>query len=187
MTSALKLASFALLATFAFAGCAKKKPYDVGMPDSGLTGNDTDLTNPSDVDTGTPPQRGNFNPQSDVNYNAVRAATGNSGVIYFETGSSVIRAGERAKLEKVAAWLKENAGKEILASGNCDERESQEYNRNLGEQRANAVRDYLAGLGVAGSRLYTYSYGEDNPADPGHTEAAYAKNRRVEIGVVARQ
>lgn len=185
MKPILKTLPLVLIALLPLAGCAKKKNYDVGMPDPALSG-DTDLTSPTDVDGGTPPQRGDFNPQNDVNYNAIRAATGNAGVIYFETGSSIIRPAERAKLERVAAWLKENAGKEILAAGHCDERESQEYNRNLGEQRSNAVRDYLAGLGVRAGRVYTYSYGEDMPADPGHTESAYAKNRRVEIGVVAR-
>jgi peptidoglycan-associated lipoprotein len=186
MKHTLRSAVFALAAALALAGCPKKKEFNVGEPGAdGAMAGVTDMTDPSDVG-GTPPQRGDFNPQSDVNYNDVRNATGNSGTIYFDIGSSIIRADQRAKLSRVAAWLKANSAKQILAAGHCDERESQEYNRNLGEQRSAAIRDYLAGLGVDASRIYTYSYGEDMPADPGHNEAAWTKNRRVEIGVVSK-
>ena len=49
--------------------------------------------------------------------------------------------------------------------------------------RADAVRKYLAQLGADPSKLKTISYGKERPANPGHDEAAYAKNRRVEIAV----
>jgi outer membrane protein OmpA-like peptidoglycan-associated protein len=49
------------------------------------------------------------------------------------------------------------------------------------------VREYLAGLGLPAASLFTNSYGADRPADDGDTEEAYAKNRRVEIGVITRQ
>jgi len=64
-----------------------------------------------------------------------------------------------------------------------DERGSTEYNLALGERRADAVRKYLVQLGADPPKLKTISYGKERPANPGHDEAAYAKNRRVEIAV----
>jgi peptidoglycan-associated lipoprotein len=72
----------------------------------------------------------------------------------------------------------------LLVEGHCDERGTEEYNRALGERRALAVREQLAMAGADVSRVVTRSYGEDRPADPGRTEAAYAKNRRGEFVVL---
>ena len=66
----------------------------------------------------------------------------------------------------------------LLVEGNCDERGTQEYNRALGERRALAAREALAKLNVDPMRVFTRSYGKDKPADTGHDEAAWAKNRR---------
>ena len=66
----------------------------------------------------------------------------------------------------------------IQIEGHCDERGTQEYNLALGERRALTVREYLITLGVDGDRLITKSLGEEMPIDDGHTEAAWAKNRR---------
>jgi peptidoglycan-associated lipoprotein len=74
--------------------------------------------------------------------------------------------------------------KDIIIAGFTDERGTEEYNRGLGERRAQAVRDALIGMGVNGARLQTVSFGEDMPADPGSGEEAWAKNRRAEFGVV---
>ena len=67
--------------------------------------------------------------------------------------------------------------------GHCDERGTVDYNLALGEQRARAARDYLVGLGVAADRLRVVSYGKERPLDPGHDEAAWAKNRRAHFAV----
>ena len=72
----------------------------------------------------------------------------------------------------------------IILAGFTDERGTPEYNRGLGERRAQAARSYLLSLGVSPSRIQTVSFGQEMPADPGHDESAWAKNRRVEIGVV---
>jgi len=72
----------------------------------------------------------------------------------------------------------------IIVAGFTDNRGTEEYNRGLGERRAEAVREALIGMGVNASRLQTVSFGADMPADPGDSEAAYAKNRRAEFGVV---
>ena len=61
-----------------------------------------------------------------------------------------------------------------------------EYNRGLGERRADSVREYLVGLGVDAARLFTISYGSDRPAATGTDDASYAKNRRVAPGVITK-
>jgi hypothetical protein len=62
--------------------------------------------------------------------------------------------------------------------GHCDERGTAEYNLALGERRAHAAKKFLSALGISADRIYTVSYGEEKPAEPGHNEAAWSKNRR---------
>ena len=61
-----------------------------------------------------------------------------------------------------------------------------EYNLALGERRAVAARAYLVSLGIAADRLRTVSYGKEFPFDPGHDEAAFAKNRRAHFVITAK-
>ena len=69
----------------------------------------------------------------------------------------------------------------VRVAGHADERGTTDYNLALGQRRANAVKSYLTTTGVAGSKVKTVSYGEERPADRGHNEAAWAKNRRAEV------
>ena len=101
--------------------------------------------------------------------------------IYFEYDRSALKASETPKVEKVANYLKQNMTEKVKVDGHCDERGTEEYNRSLGERRALAVREHLVRLGVTADRIRTLSYGEDMPADPGHDEAAWEKNRRAEF------
>ena len=71
----------------------------------------------------------------------------------------------------------------ITLEGHCDERGTGSYNLALGEKRANAAKDFLVSLGVPASQITTVSYGKDRPFDAGHTEAAWAKNRRAHFVV----
>jgi len=98
--------------------------------------------------------------------------------VYFDFDSAAIKTGEKSKIETVAAYLKGNSSHAIKVEGHCDERGTEEYNRALGERRALAVREQMARAGIAPERIDTISYGEDRPVDPGHTEAAWKKNRR---------
>jgi peptidoglycan-associated lipoprotein len=98
--------------------------------------------------------------------------------VYFDFDSAAIKASEKAKIETVAAYLKGNSSQAMKIEGHCDQRGTEEYNRALGERRALAVREALVRAGVAPDRIETISYGEDRPADPGNTEAAWKKNRR---------
>ena len=119
------------------------------------------------------------NPDTDVDYSIL----GNS-TVYFEFDKSTIPASERGKLEAVKQWMDANPGRSLFLAGNADKRGTPEYNLALGERRALAVREYLAGLGLQPGNLYTNSYGADRPAMEGDTEEAYAKNRRVMVGVI---
>jgi len=98
--------------------------------------------------------------------------------VYFDFDSAAIKTNEKAKIETVAAYLKGNSSQAMKIEGHCDQRGTEEYNRALGERRALAVREALVRAGVAPDRIETISYGEDRPADPGNTEAAWKKNRR---------
>ena len=69
--------------------------------------------------------------------------------------------------------------------GNTDKRGTREYNIGLGERRAQAVRRALMLQGVAESQLSTVSFGAERPAAEGDDEAAWSKNRRVELVYVA--
>lgn len=114
---------------------------------------------------------------------ALIQAASQFGVVYFAFDSAQVEPGERSKLEVVAAYLRDNAGVGLVVEGHCDERGSNEYNLALGERRALAVRAYLVGLGVDGSRVQTKSLGEEQPVALGHDEASWSQNRRASFGL----
>ncbi|HEY6008620.1 MAG TPA: peptidoglycan-associated lipoprotein Pal [Geobacteraceae bacterium] len=103
--------------------------------------------------------------------------------IYFDFDSADLSAAARDGLKKNSDLLKKNGSVKIQIEGHCDERGSDEYNLALGERRAKSAMKYLVTLGVKADRLSTISYGKEKPADPGHDEAAWAKNRRDEFVV----
>lgn len=105
--------------------------------------------------------------------NALKAYT-----VHFAFDSAVVKKSEDANISAVAAALAANPNDKLLIEGNCDERGTEEYNRALGEHRAIALREALIKSGVSGDRIKTISYGKDKPADPGHDESAWSKNRR---------
>jgi peptidoglycan-associated lipoprotein len=99
--------------------------------------------------------------------------------VYFAFDSAVLREPSRAVLRQQAAWLERNPNARITVEGHADERGTREYNLALGARRAEAVRTYLVGLGVAPGRIDTISYGEERPAVAGSDEQAWARNRRA--------
>uniref|UniRef100_A0A7C4RU44 Peptidoglycan-associated lipoprotein Pal n=1 Tax=Desulfatirhabdium butyrativorans TaxID=340467 RepID=A0A7C4RU44_9BACT len=103
--------------------------------------------------------------------------------MYFEYDSSALLPEARELLKRKAEFLMANPQISIVIEGHTDERGTSEYNIALGERRAESVRSFLEGLGVAASRMSTVSYGEEKPIDPGHNEAAWAKNRRAHIEI----
>ncbi|HEX7047006.1 MAG TPA: peptidoglycan-associated lipoprotein Pal [Gammaproteobacteria bacterium] len=105
----------------------------------------------------------------------------NDRIVYFEFDRSDIPAEHLATLDAHARYLIENPDVKIRLEGHADERGSREYNIGLGDRRAQAVRRILLFQGVANDQVSTVSYGEERPAVEGHTDEAYAQNRRVEI------
>lgn len=99
--------------------------------------------------------------------------------IFFDYDSYLIRPDHIPTLNEIAKWLKENDGLKIIVEGHCDERGTVEYNLVLGQKRAESVKSYLVKAGIDEKRIRTISYGKEVPIDPGHNEAAWAKNRRV--------
>ena len=98
--------------------------------------------------------------------------------VHFAYDSYDITSAEGNILEADANWIKSNKPGLVLIEGNCDERGTVEYNLALGERRADAAEKYLLSLGIKEARLKTISYGKSKPVDDGHTEDAWAKNRR---------
>jgi peptidoglycan-associated lipoprotein len=111
----------------------------------------------------------------------LRSASDALGTVYFAFDSSELTPQAISTLRENATWLKGNSDVAIVVEGHCDERGTIEYNIALGERRANVVRDYLGSLGVPRDRVRIVSYGEERPAEQGHGETAWSKNRRAEF------
>ena len=105
--------------------------------------------------------------------------------VYFDFDSSEIKGEGTDIVAAHAKYLAANSSTRVRLEGHTDERGSREYNIGLGERRAQAVRRALLLQGAADAQISTVSYGEERPAVPGHDEAAWAKNRRVEIVYLA--
>ena len=159
-----------LLFVVAFGACANKK---------GGSGSGQYVGSDSDSVTGTPlPDR-----QEGVSFLGDNVERNKFSPVYFGFDSHSVSGGERGKIEQVARFM-QSGGNTIILAGFTDERGTPEYNRGLGERRAQSVRQALISAGADGSRLQTVSFGAEMPADPGSGESAWAKNRRVEFGVV---
>ena len=98
--------------------------------------------------------------------------------VFFGYDRYDLTAAARATLERQAQWLQRYPNRRMVVEGHADERGTREYNLALGERRANAVKNYLVAVGVSPSRVTTISYGKEQPAVLGATEAAWAQNRR---------
>src|SRR3954471_24607577 len=83
--------------------------------------------------------------------------------VFFELDESNVREDARPALQKDADWLKKYSSVQVTLEGHCDSRGSAEYNLGLGSRRATAIRDYLANLGVAASRIQVISKGKEQP------------------------
>jgi len=141
----------------------------------------------------TTPARPNATPQSQVptvdlakqqaeREAAARAAAANlPRVVYFEYDSFLLRADDKPVLEGHAKVLAALPNLRMSLEGHADERGGREYNLALGQKRAETVARALELLGVKPGQVEAVSFGEERPADNGSNEAAWAKNRRVEL------
>lgn len=161
------------------AGCPKKattvEPPTAGtqVPGSGTAagqgGGASTSTSPLGGDAGTSGQGA--------------GGAGGSGrtVIYFDFDKSDIKPEFADIIAAQSRSLTAHPNLKLKLEGNTDERGTREYNIGLGERRAQAVRRALMLQGVAESQLTTVSFGAERPAVEGDDEAAWAKNRRVEL------
>lgn len=158
MLRRLLIASLSIFVMFAVS-CASKKKAGEG----------------ADGDSATISQESfNFNSQGSDSGQIQGLAT-----INFPYDSSSLDSSSRQTLKDNADWMKKNSGLTIQIEGHCDSRGSVEYNLALGERRAKVVKDYLLGLGIAGSRMTIISYGKEKLLELGDSEAVHARNRRA--------
>jgi peptidoglycan-associated lipoprotein len=103
--------------------------------------------------------------------------------VYFDFDSAALTDRASETVRRNAEWLLENGNVEIQVQGHCDERGTIEYNFNLGQRRADAVKRFLMSMGIPENRIDTISYGEERPAVQGSGEQVWRLNRRVEFRV----
>ncbi|MES2259636.1 MAG: peptidoglycan-associated lipoprotein Pal [Pseudomonadota bacterium] len=101
--------------------------------------------------------------------------------VYFDFDSYAVRADGKPVVENHSNYLTKMKNRSILIQGNTDERGGAEYNLALGQKRAEAVRKSMAALGVAESQIEAVSLGKEKPKAEGHSEEAWAQNRRADI------
>lgn len=101
--------------------------------------------------------------------------------VNFDFNKRALNALGKSKARTVASTLKQHGAVKVVLQGHADSRGSEEYNKKLGMDRADAVRQELVALGVAAERLSTVSFGETKPLFTEKEDWAYAANRRVEV------
>jgi peptidoglycan-associated lipoprotein len=156
----------ALILTFLFVGCAKEEP-----PPPIVEPPPRPAAPPPPPPSPPPPP-----PGPSISQQAFQEFQNQD--IYFDFDKYDLRTDARATLDRKASFLNQNSSVRVQIEGHCDERGTEEYNLALGERRANAAKQYLTTAGISAGRLSTISYGKERPLDPGHNEAAWAKNRR---------
>jgi peptidoglycan-associated lipoprotein len=181
------LMSGMLLAVFA-AGCKKQPKNITAIPGLQARPSGPDLNPALNPNTGLSVndgglQSGEIAPPKEGGV-PDRAALAQE-TIYFDFDRSAIKPSEQPKLDRVATYLKNTPGVQLVVEGHCDERGTEEYNRSLGERRAIAAREYLLQKhGIASDLVTTVSMGEDRPVSLEKTEEAYALNRRGEFVIL---
>ena len=156
---------------FFLAACASK-PKDSGeTTGSGSSGSDSSVSSDEGTITETDGSGIVAGSQEDLIVNV-------GDRVFFGYDSSDLDSDALELLQDQVAWLKQNSDVSVTIEGHCDERGTREYNLALGEKRAQAVKNYLIGLGISPDRVSTISYGKERPAVVGSNDGAWAQNRR---------
>lgn len=103
--------------------------------------------------------------------------------VLFDTASYTLKPGAREKLAKISGVVLAHPGLNLKIEGHTDSVGSDEYNQELSENRANAVREFLIEQGVAGSGVTAQGFGKTQPVASNDTPDGRQRNRRVEIVV----
>jgi outer membrane protein OmpA-like peptidoglycan-associated protein len=109
-------------------------------------------------------------------------------MVYFQTNRAVIQRRSHGLLDQIGAVLSARPDIRLVrVEGHTDSRARDEYNMNLSNQRAAAVREYLVTTGIAAERLQSQGFGETRPIETNATSAGRAANRRVEFVIVEQE
>ena len=106
--------------------------------------------------------------------------------VMFDYDQFNIRDDQRGVLQQNADYMRRWASIRATIEGHADARGTNEYNLALGQRRANVVRDYLVGLGIAADRFVVVSKGEEEPVCREDTDACHARNRRGHFVITAK-
>jgi len=106
-----------------------------------------------------------------------------SDYLKFEFNKAELRTEDRELLSRIAGIILTSKDYSISVNGHTDDVGSEEYNQKLSERRAQAVRDYLVKAGLSPDILSVKGEGKSRPLEPGTSEKARARNRRVELGI----
>jgi len=153
------------------AACATKPKESADSSGSGSTSSSSDASSEGGAITETDGSGIVLGSQEDLIVNV-------GDRVFFGYDSSDLDSDALELLQDQVAWLKQNSDVSVTIEGHCDERGTREYNLALGEKRAQAVKNYLIGLGINPDRVSTISYGKERPAVVGSNDGAWAQNRR---------
>ncbi|HJU41513.1 MAG TPA: peptidoglycan-associated lipoprotein Pal [Vicinamibacterales bacterium] len=191
MRQSNKLMVLAVLITMTIGACAKKQPPVARpMPPPANTG--TAMTNVPPPPPPTPVTEPTISvpsiPEDSIAGMSIDDLNRDSPLrpLFFELDSAEVSAEGQRLLQENAAIMKKYPTWQITIEGHCDERGTAEYNLALGERRALAAKTYLVSLGIPADKVKTVSYGKEFPFDPGHDDAAWAKNRRAHFVITAK-
>lgn len=151
-------------------GCKKKMPKETPPP-------------PKVEEVAPPPPPDTTGQAERDRLAAMEADRNRIATVYFDFDRSDIRPDQRGAINTNADIFRKWTEWSVSVEGHCDERGTAEYNLALGERRAMSAKQALAAAGIEAVRVSTVSYGEERPVDPGHSEAAWARNRRAEFRV----
>ena len=105
--------------------------------------------------------------------------------ILFDFDSASLRSESRETLRELAGVLARYPDQSVSVAGHTDSVGSDDYNQNLSEQRAAAVKDFLVAQGVPRSRVAAYGYGETRPVSSNTSADGRQLNRRVQVFIQA--
>jgi len=103
------------------------------------------------------------------------------GDVLFDTNKAQLKSGGTRSLQKLADFLKQYPQRKAQVEGYTDSTGSADYNLELSDRRANAVRSSLVGMGIGNDRITTHGYGQESPVASNDTADGRQLNRRVEI------
>ena len=188
----LVLVAVAAAAMFG-AGCAKKKvaaqappstpPPAATTQQSQTTQQRAQTTTPTPAPTPVAPQTSRMpNAETRARIDTLLARIEDA---YYDYDKSTLRPDAIKALQadstELRDILKDYPDYKLTVEGHCDERGSAEYNMALGQQRADAAKNYLVNVGIPSAQLSTVSYGKEKPVCDEHDEGCWQKNRRVHI------